>query len=113
MAKAEEAPEQKGLLDKMIDGLKQKWDGLYIGEGHAAAMGRLGLAELRNAFDPTKETVSDRDFGLYGSATQGEIADAREAKPLTLDGMRAAAEKAREDGKGLDGPERGREGPER
>ena len=36
-----------------------------IGEGHAAAMGRLGLAELRNAFNPSKESVADRDMGLY------------------------------------------------
>ncbi|MGL4550589.1 MAG: hypothetical protein ACRC33_05335, partial [Gemmataceae bacterium] len=48
-----------------------------FGEGHAAAMARLGLAELRNAANPSKESVADKDMGLYGSATQGEIAQAR------------------------------------
>ena len=50
-----------------------------IGEGHAAAMARLGLAELRNAFTPSKESVADRDGGLYGMATQQEITDTRSA----------------------------------
>jgi len=48
-----------------------------IGEGHAAAMGRLGLRELRNAANPSRESVADAEFGLYGTATQGEIAQAR------------------------------------
>ena len=48
-----------------------------IGEGHAAAMGRLGLAELRNAMNPSRESVADKEVGLYGTATQGEIAEAR------------------------------------
>jgi hypothetical protein len=85
-----------------------------IGEGHAEAMARLGLAELRNAFNPSKEAVSDKDMGLYGVATQGEIADAREAteKPLTMDGLRDDArqkEQERDRGdRGRDEPERGR-----
>jgi hypothetical protein len=48
-----------------------------IGEGHAAAMVRLGLKELRNAFNPSRESVADTEIGLYGTATQGEIAEAR------------------------------------
>ncbi len=48
-----------------------------IGEGHLAAMGRLGLKELRNAFNPSRESVADSEIGLYGTATQGEIAQAR------------------------------------
>ncbi len=48
-----------------------------FGEGHVDAMARLGLAELRNAFNPSRESVADKDMGLYGSATQGEIADSR------------------------------------
>lgn len=49
-----------------------------IGEGHAAAMFRLGLKELRNALNPSRESVADHEIGLYGSLTQGEIADARD-----------------------------------
>jgi hypothetical protein len=48
-----------------------------IGEGHAAAMGRLGIKELRNGFNPSRESVADQEIGLYGTLTQGEIADAR------------------------------------
>ena len=48
-----------------------------IGEGHAAAMFRLGLKELRNIFNPSRESVADQEIGLAGTATQGEIADAR------------------------------------
>ncbi len=49
-----------------------------IGEGHAAAMLRLGLKELRNAINPSRESVADQEIGIYGSLTQGEIADARD-----------------------------------
>jgi hypothetical protein len=48
-----------------------------IGSGHAAAMGRLGIKELRNAFNPSRESVADNEIGLYGTQTQGEIAAAR------------------------------------
>jgi hypothetical protein len=70
-----------------------------IGEGHAAAMFRLGLKELRNAATPSRESVADSEIGLYGSATQGEIADARggpgagpEQETLTLDQLKEYAE---------------------
>lgn len=49
-----------------------------IGEGHAAAMFRLGLKELRNAINPSRESVADQEIGVYGTLTQGEIADARD-----------------------------------
>jgi hypothetical protein len=48
-----------------------------IGEGHAAAMFRLGLKELRNALNPSRESVADNEIGLVGTETQGEIAKAR------------------------------------
>lgn len=48
-----------------------------IGSGHAEAMFRLGLKELRNAFTPSRESVADNEIGLYGTQTQGEIAAAR------------------------------------
>lgn len=87
-----------------------------IGEGHAAAMGRLGLAELRNAFNPSRESVADKDMGLFGQATQAEIANARkgpgdgpEQKSLSLDDLRSAAsEKARDNERGRDGREQER-----
>jgi hypothetical protein len=44
-----------------------------FGEGHVAAMGRLGLQELRNAANPSRESVSGTEMGLYGTATQLEV----------------------------------------
>jgi hypothetical protein len=77
-----------------------------IGAGHAQAMLRLGLKELRNAFTPSRESVADNEIGLYGTQTQGEIAEARggpgqgpeqEAQdgPLSLDDLRADAAMSR------------------
>lgn len=48
-----------------------------IGEGHLSAMARLGLKELRNAMNPSRKSAADVEMGLYGTATQGEIAEAR------------------------------------
>ena len=48
-----------------------------IGEGHAAAMFRLGLKELRNAINPSRESVADQEIGVYGTPTQSEIATER------------------------------------
>jgi hypothetical protein len=73
-----------------------------IGEGHVAAMARLGLKELRNALNPSRESVADQELGLYGTETQGEIAKARRGpgdgpeqesagKTVSLDDVRAYA----------------------
>ena len=51
--------------------------GRKLGEGHLEAMVRLGLKELRNAVNPSRESVADTEVGLYGTQTQGEIAQAR------------------------------------
>jgi hypothetical protein len=88
-----------------------------IGAGHFSAMVRLGLKELRNAFNPSRESVADNEVGLYGTQTQGEIAAARggpghghEQEMLSLDDLRKDAEKRSRDdddrGKGDDrGPD--------
>jgi len=90
-----------------------------IGEGSLEAMGRLGLKELRNAFNPSRESVADTEIGMYGTATQGEIANARsgagdgpEQESLSMKDLRAAAkEKTQANERGMDGQEqsRGRE----
>lgn len=50
-----------------------------IGDGHLAAMARLGLAELRAAAAfPESNIVQPSVPGLYGVPTQGEVAAARE-----------------------------------
>lgn len=49
-----------------------------IGAGHAAAMARLGLHEIRNAFY-SDSNVAQRhgEYGIYGNATPQEIVAAR------------------------------------
>jgi hypothetical protein len=59
-----------------------------FGEGHVAAMGRLGLRELRNALNPSPQSVADNEHGLYGTSTQGEIADSRDPKKQSKQGSR-------------------------
>jgi hypothetical protein len=90
-----------------------------IGAGHAAAMWRLGLKELRNAANPSRESVADSEIGVYGTQTQGEIAAARDGprtgpeqespdKKLSLDDLRKDSKKrGRDDDRGQenDGPE--------
>lgn len=48
-----------------------------IGEGHAAAMARLGLRELRGSLYPESNVAQQTEYGLYGTRTPGEVAEAR------------------------------------
>ena len=48
-----------------------------IGEGHAAAMARLGLRELRAAMYPSGNVAQQSEYGLYGTLTPGEVAESR------------------------------------
>jgi|GEM_PF-1554528 len=89
---------------------------MKFGEGTLSAMGRLGLKELRNAINPSRESIADSELGMYGTATQGEIAQARngpgdgpEQESLSMSDLRAAAEekaKGNEQDRGMDGPDR-------
>jgi hypothetical protein len=56
---------------------KEKKPSQPIGTGHAAAMARLGLAELRAAFYPESNVARHSEYGLYGTKTPGEVADDR------------------------------------
>ncbi len=49
-----------------------------IGEGHVAAMARLGLKELRNALNPSRESVADNEIGVYRDVDAGR--DRRRAR---------------------------------
>lgn len=42
-------------------------------------MARLGLRELREAVNPSKESVAREEMGLYGTLTPGEIAQQKES----------------------------------
>jgi hypothetical protein len=78
-----------------------------IGAGHAQAMFRLGLKELRNAANPSRESVADSEIGLYATQTQGEIAEARggpgqgleqeSSRTMSLDELRKESEKRQRD----------------
>lgn len=52
---------------------------IKFGAGHAQAMARLGLRELREAVNPSKEGIAREEMGLYGTLTPGEIAQQKEA----------------------------------
>jgi hypothetical protein len=100
----------------------RKW-----GAGHPSAMWRLGLKELRNAMNPSKESVADTEIGLFGTETQGEIAKARggpgagpeqegSEKKYTLAELRGIAkQKAQEAERGMERTDKqqGRDGPEK
>lgn len=50
-----------------------------IGAGHAGAMFRQGLAELRAAAFPDSNVAQPAQYGLYGTRTPGEVAESRRA----------------------------------
>ena len=52
-------------------------DSPKIGAGHASAMLRLGFRELRNAANPSRDSIADTEMGLYGTRTPGEVAEIR------------------------------------
>jgi hypothetical protein len=57
-----------------------------IGAGHASAMARLGLAELRAAFVFSESNVTQpAPYGLYGTKTPGEVQDERKASARDSD----------------------------
>jgi hypothetical protein len=51
-----------------------------IGAGHASAMFRLGLAELRAALTFSDSNIVQPSFyGIYGTKTPGEVQDERKS----------------------------------
>jgi hypothetical protein len=48
-----------------------------IGAGHAAGMARQGLRELRQALYPESNVAQQTDYGIWGVATPGEVAESR------------------------------------
>jgi hypothetical protein len=56
-----------------------------IGAGHASAMFRQGLAELRGALYQESNVAQPAQYGLYGTRTPGEVAEARRPDERDLD----------------------------
>ena len=48
-----------------------------IGAGHASAMFRQGLRELRGALYPSSNVAQPTEYGMAGTLTPGEVADSR------------------------------------
>lgn len=74
-----------------------------IGAGHASAMFRQGLAELRAAVFPDGNVAQPPQLGLYGTRTPGEVMQERQAEgrdpdeqPSILDKHLNQAEQARD-----------------
>lgn len=86
-----------------------------IGAGHASAMFRQGLAELRAAAFPDGNVAQPPQYGLYGTRTPGEVMQERsgegrdpDEQPSVLDKHLKQAEQAR-DGRESEPPEPSRE----
>lgn len=56
-----------------------------IGAGHASAMGRQGLRELRGALYPESNVAQQPEYGLYGTRTPGEVAESRRADEKSME----------------------------
>jgi len=62
-----------------------KNDDARIGAGHAEAMFRMGLKELRGALYPDSNVAQPGEYGLYGTRTPGEVAESRRSDGLGLE----------------------------
>lgn len=56
-----------------------------IGAGHAGAMFRQGFSEVRAALYPDSNVAQPTEYGMIGTSTQGEIAEARRGESFELD----------------------------
>ena len=56
-----------------------------LGEGHAEAMFRLGLRELRGSLYPESNVAQQSEYGLYGTRTPGEVAESRRSEGYDLE----------------------------
>ncbi len=63
-----------------------------IGSGHANAMLRQGLSELRASLYTGSNIAQQPEYGLYGHQTPGEIADDRKLDPTQNDPNRSLDE---------------------
>lgn len=70
-----------------------------IGAGHASAMLRQGLAELRQAVYPDSNVAAQPQYGLYGTRTPGEVMQDRKAEGRDPDEEPSALNEPQKDGK--------------
>jgi hypothetical protein len=58
----------------------QKW-----GSEHASGMFRQGIRELRAALYPESNVAQQAEYGVFGTKTPGEVAEARRGDGLDLE----------------------------
>ena len=63
---------------------------MKIGAGHAHAMFRQGLRELRGAMYPESNVAQPAEYGLYGTRTPGEVAESRRSETMDLEEERGS-----------------------
>ncbi len=56
-----------------------------IGAGHASAMFRQGLRELRASLYPESNIAQNAEYGIAGTLTPGEVAESRRCNDLNLE----------------------------
>ena len=74
-----EAEQPPGLMERVqqfVEDDRRKWGGMTPG-----AMGRLGLAELRDAVSLGGNVDPATPYGMYGTLTPGEVAAGRQDTP--------------------------------
>lgn len=78
-----------------------------IGAGHASAMFRQGLSELRGALYPESNVAQPTVYGIYGTKTPGEVMQEKQGEqrdpdesPSILDERLKQAEQQRDTDKG-------------
>ncbi len=59
---------------------QQKW-----GSEHASGMGCQGLRELRAALYPESNVAQQSEYGVFGTKTPGEVAEARRSDDRDLE----------------------------
>ena len=75
-----------------------------IGEGHMSAMARQGLRELRGSLYTGSNIAQQPEYGLYGTMTPGEIADARRDQPalsMEEEGTKSPLQESMQESKGV------------
>lgn len=60
-------------------------DNSKAGAGHASAMFRLGLRELRGSLYAESNVAQHPEYGLYGTRTPGEVAESRRGDDRNMD----------------------------
>lgn len=95
--------------------MAEETKGPKIGAGHAGAMWRQGLSELRAMLYSESKIAQPTEYGMAGSLTPGEVAESRRADSPALTGEQSSviAARLRSHDPAPMAPQREERGPER